>query len=100
MASGPCIQKARGGIDIVVSNAASNPYFGPLTGITDEAFDKILTSNLKSVLWLAGMTLDPAAVWRTRPARSINLWLTIWASAGLSLRTGRKQRETRKEGLS
>src|SRR3569833_822811 len=32
----------------------------------------------------------PAAVWRTRPARSISLWLTIWASAGLSLRTGRK----------
>src|SRR5215213_5313648 len=25
-------------IDIVVSNAASNPYFGPLAGIPDEAF--------------------------------------------------------------
>jgi dehydrogenase/reductase SDR family member 4 len=46
-----------GGIDIVVSNAASNPYYGPLTGITDEAFDKIIANNLKSVLWLAGMTL-------------------------------------------
>ena len=32
----------------------------------------------------------PAAVWRTSPARSISLWLTIWASDGLSLRTGRK----------
>jgi NAD(P)-dependent dehydrogenase (short-subunit alcohol dehydrogenase family) len=47
-----------GGIDIVVSNAASNPYFGPLTDIPDEAFDKILTNNVKSVLWLAGMTLE------------------------------------------
>jgi NAD(P)-dependent dehydrogenase (short-subunit alcohol dehydrogenase family) len=47
-----------GGIDIVVSNAASNPYFGPLTGIPDEAFDKIVTNNVKSVLWLAAMTLD------------------------------------------
>src|SRR5690349_19415734 len=27
-----------GGIDIVVANAASNPYYGPLTGIADEAF--------------------------------------------------------------
>src|SRR3954454_19771643 len=36
-----------------------------------------------------------AAVWRTRPARSISLWLTIWASAGLSLRTGRKARDQR-----
>ena len=46
-----------GAIDIVVANAASNPYYGPLTGITDEAFDKIIAANLKSVLWLAGMTL-------------------------------------------
>ncbi len=50
-----------GGIDIVVSNAASNPYFGPLTGISDEAFDKIVTNNVKSVLWLAGMTLEGMA---------------------------------------
>ena len=29
-----------GGIDIVVANAASKPYYGPLTGISDEAFDR------------------------------------------------------------
>ena len=46
-----------GRIDIVVANAATNPYYGPLTGIGDDAFDKIFTNNLKSVLWLAGMTL-------------------------------------------
>jgi dehydrogenase/reductase SDR family protein 4 len=46
-----------GSIDIVVANAAVNPYYGPLTGISDEAFDKIFANNLKSVLWLAGMTL-------------------------------------------
>jgi dehydrogenase/reductase SDR family member 4 len=46
-----------GGVDIVVANAASNPYYGPLTGISDDAFDKIFASNLKSVLWLAAMTL-------------------------------------------
>ena len=50
-----------GGIDIVVANAASNPYYGPLTGITDEAFDKIFANNVKSVLWLAGMTLPGMA---------------------------------------
>jgi dehydrogenase/reductase SDR family member 4 len=48
-------------IDIVVANAAVNPYYGPLTGIPDEAFDKILTTNVKSVLWLAGMTLPGMA---------------------------------------
>src|SRR5688572_21647076 len=46
-----------GRIDIVVANAASNPYYGPLTGISDEAFDKIIDNNVKSVLWLAAMTL-------------------------------------------
>lgn len=46
-----------GRIDIVVANAATNPYYGPLTGMGDEAFDKIFANNLKSVLWLAGMTL-------------------------------------------
>src|SRR5689334_2044118 len=40
----------------------------------------------------------PAAVWRTSPARSMSLWLTIWASAGLSLRTGRKARDQRMAG--
>jgi dehydrogenase/reductase SDR family member 4 len=46
-----------GAIDIVVANAAVNPHYGPLTEISDEAFDKIFANNLKSVLWLAGMTL-------------------------------------------
>lgn len=50
-----------GRIDIVVSNAAANPYFGPLTRIGDEAFDKILATNVKSVLWLAALTLPQMA---------------------------------------
>ena len=50
-----------GGIDIVVANAASNPYYGPLTGISDDAFDKIMANNVKSVLWLAAMTLPGMA---------------------------------------
>jgi dehydrogenase/reductase SDR family protein 4 len=50
-----------GRIDIVVANAATNPYYGPLTGIADEAFDKIIANNVKSVLWLAAMTLPTLA---------------------------------------
>ena len=48
-------------LDIVVANAAANPYYGPLTGISDEAFDKIFANNVKSVLWLAAMTLPGMA---------------------------------------
>src|SRR5260370_16613048 len=46
-------------IDIVVANAASNPYYGPLTGIDDEAFDKILANNVKSLLWLPPIPPPP-----------------------------------------
>jgi NAD(P)-dependent dehydrogenase (short-subunit alcohol dehydrogenase family) len=50
-----------GKIDILVCNAAVNPYFGPLLNITDEAFDKIMASNVKSNIWLcAGVIPDMA----------------------------------------
>ena len=45
-----------GKIDALVCNAAVNPYFGPLSGISDDAFDKIMASNIKSNLWLANLT--------------------------------------------
>lgn len=41
-----------GRIDIVVCNAASNPYYGPLAGIQDEQFRKILENNIISNHWL------------------------------------------------
>lgn len=53
--------KRWGRIDIAVSNAASNPYYGPLAAIPDDAFDKIFNNNVKSVLWLASMTLPGMA---------------------------------------
>src|SRR5258705_7840996 len=46
-----------GRIDTLVCNAAVNPYFGPLAGISDDAFDKIMSSNIKSNLWLCNFTL-------------------------------------------
>src|SRR5258706_13557787 len=39
---------AFGQIDILVCNAASNPYYGPMSGISDEAFRKILDNNIVS----------------------------------------------------
>jgi NAD(P)-dependent dehydrogenase (short-subunit alcohol dehydrogenase family) len=39
---------AFGKIDILVCNAASNPYYGPMSGISDEAFAKILSNNIIS----------------------------------------------------
>jgi len=44
-----------GQIDIVVCNAASNPYYGPMEGISDDAFEKILSNNIISNHWLIQM---------------------------------------------
>ena len=50
-----------GGIDVLVCNAAVNPHFGPLASITEEAYDKIMDSNVKSNLWLCNMVLPKMA---------------------------------------
>lgn len=42
-------------IDILVCNAASNPYYGPMAGISDEQFRKILDNNIVSNHWLIQM---------------------------------------------
>ena len=41
-----------GKIDALVCNAASNPYYGPMQGITDDQFNKILQNNILSNHWL------------------------------------------------
>lgn len=46
---------AFGRIDILVCNAASNPYYGPMSGISDEQFRKILDNNVLANHWLIGM---------------------------------------------
>jgi dehydrogenase/reductase SDR family protein 4 len=50
-----------GRIDVLVCNAATNPYFGPMLNASDEAFDKIMLTNVKSVFWLANMVLPQMA---------------------------------------
>jgi NAD(P)-dependent dehydrogenase (short-subunit alcohol dehydrogenase family) len=50
-----------GHIDIVVCNAAINPVYGPLLNLTDEAFDKVIASNVKSILWLCNLTIPAMA---------------------------------------
>lgn len=42
-----------GGVDVLVCNAAVNPYFGPSADMTEEQFDKILQCNVKANMRLA-----------------------------------------------
>ena len=63
-----------GQIDALVCNAASNPYFGPQAGISDDQFTKILQNNIVSNHWLIAM-VAPAMV--TRKAGSITIISSI-----------------------
>lgn len=44
--------RAFGKIDVLVCNAASNPYYGPMSGIQDDQFRKILENNVIANHWL------------------------------------------------
>ena len=46
-----------GKVDILVCNAAVNPYYGSMMDIPDTAFEKILDSNVKSNHWLCQLVL-------------------------------------------
>ena len=53
--------KAWGRLDILVCNAAVNPFYGSLTDIPDDAFDRIMGSNVRSNHWLCQMALPHIA---------------------------------------
>ena len=53
--------EAYGKIDTLVCNAAVNPYYGPMSGISVEAYDKTMNSNVRSNLWLCNMVLPQMA---------------------------------------
>ncbi|WP_417520109.1 SDR family NAD(P)-dependent oxidoreductase [Minwuia sp.] len=50
-------REAYGRIDIMIANAAVNPFMGSNLDIPDDAFQKIMTCNVQSNLWLAQMVI-------------------------------------------
>ncbi len=52
---------AFGRLDILVCNAAVNPYFGPMASMPGDAYDKIMNSNVKSTFLLANMAASHMA---------------------------------------
>jgi dehydrogenase/reductase SDR family member 4 len=50
-----------GRIDILIPNAAINPTYGPSSDVSDEIWNKVLTSNLTATHWLCQMVLPGMA---------------------------------------
>jgi NAD(P)-dependent dehydrogenase (short-subunit alcohol dehydrogenase family) len=71
-----------GQIDVLVCNAASNPYYGPQAGIADDQFRKILDNNIVSNHWLITMV---APEMRERRAGSIIIVSSIGGLRGSTL---------------
>lgn len=53
--------EAFGRIDILVCNAATNPVYGTTAEMTDEAWDKIMETNVRGTFWLCNMVLPGMA---------------------------------------
>ena len=68
-----------GRIDCLVCNAAVNPHYGPMATIPEDAYDKIMATNVKSTLWLCNMV---APLMAERRAGSIIIISSIAGLAG------------------
>lgn len=73
---------AFGPIDILVCNAASNPHYGPMETISDEALRKTLDHNIVAQHWLITMV---APEMRARQSGSIILVSSIGGLRGSTI---------------
>jgi NAD(P)-dependent dehydrogenase (short-subunit alcohol dehydrogenase family) len=58
---------AWGPIDVLVCNAAVNPYFGSAADMSDEAYDRVMNANVKGNFWLCNMAI-PHMIGRADPS--------------------------------
>jgi NAD(P)-dependent dehydrogenase (short-subunit alcohol dehydrogenase family) len=68
-----------GGIDVLVCNAAVNPYFGPAAGMSDEAYDRVMDANVKGNFWLCNIAIPHMC---TRPDPSVIIVSSIGGLRG------------------
>ncbi|KAI2570551.1 dehydrogenase/reductase SDR family member 4-like 2 isoform 4 [Homo sapiens] len=86
--------KLHGGIDILVSNAAVNPFFGSLMDVTEEVWDKGFSPYNVSKTALLGLnnTLAIELAPRNIRVNCLHLDLSRLASAGCSGWTRKKRK--------
>ena len=73
------------GIDIVVCNAATNPVYGPLEELGEDAFDKVMSTNVKGMHLLCQRALPLMAARGGGSAILVSSIAAIRASDGLGV---------------
>ncbi|MFO0685799.1 MAG: glucose 1-dehydrogenase [Sandaracinus sp.] len=63
---------AYGRVDVLVNNAATNPYFGPMLSVEEAAWDKTFEVNVKGYFY-AARAVAQAAIARGAPASIVNV---------------------------
>lgn len=51
------VRSEYGRLDMLVNNAATNPYYGPATGLSPDAFDKTVQVNLKGPYFMSSAAI-------------------------------------------
>jgi len=74
---------AAGAIDILVCNAGINPYYGPLTEIDDQVFDRMMAVNVRGALALAALVLPEMAARRDGAIVIVSSVAGLRGTAGL-----------------
>jgi NAD(P)-dependent dehydrogenase (short-subunit alcohol dehydrogenase family) len=60
-----------GGLDILVNNAATNPYYGPTLGVDESRFDKTFEVNLRGPLFWSKIAYE--TVLKEKPGVILNI---------------------------
>lgn len=71
--------REHGRIDVLIPNAAINPVYGPSSEVSDEIWNKVLTSNVTATHWLCQMVLPGMA---ERGGGSVILLSSIASTVG------------------
>lgn len=75
---------AFGGVDILVNNVGANPVLGPLVELSDDAFDRVMTSNVKSALWLSKLVQPDMAARKDGAVIFLSSIAALRASEGIN----------------
>ena len=72
-----------GRIDVLINNAATNPYFGPIDKMTPDVYQKTMAINLDAAMFMSNLVYEEM---KKQNSGSITWSIRIWSSSKLLAR--------------